>query len=313
MVLQRVVKPKTHKGRKFLENREPKIEENDKVAMFIKGGNTSQTVSQVLKEMYMLKKPTGIMMKRKNVVRPFEDQTTLEYFSEKNDASLFLFGSHSKKRPHNLVLGRFFDHHILDMVELGIENFRSMFEFQNDKCSHGTKPCVIFSGQDFEQLEDYAKLKSLLMDFFRGPKTEKIRLSGLELVLQVTAVDNKIYFRTFRTVLKKSGTKIPRVELEEIGPSLDWVVKRSMFGSDDLYKRANKKPSEAKKSKTQKNKSRTNLGDKMGRIHMQKQNLDTLQTRKMKGLKRKKGGDEVEGEAGEASESTNEKLRKMAE
>lgn len=28
-----------------------------------------------------------------------------EFFAKKTDASLFLFGSHNKKRPNNLVLG----------------------------------------------------------------------------------------------------------------------------------------------------------------------------------------------------------------
>lgn len=39
-----------------------------------------------------------------------------EFFSVRNDASLFIFGSHSKKRPHNLVLGMFF--HSLEHLTL---------------------------------------------------------------------------------------------------------------------------------------------------------------------------------------------------
>ena len=50
---------------------------------------------------------------RKNAeVRPFEagGEGALEHFSRKTDAALFALGSSSKKRPHNLVLGRFHDH-----------------------------------------------------------------------------------------------------------------------------------------------------------------------------------------------------------
>ena len=36
-------------------------------------------------------------------------------------------------------------------------------------------------------------------------------------------------------VLKKSGTRIPRVELEEMGPRMDLVLRRSHLASDDLF------------------------------------------------------------------------------
>jgi len=36
------------------------------------------------------------------------------------------YASHSKKRPHNLVIGRMFDFHLYDMVELGVERMKSI-------------------------------------------------------------------------------------------------------------------------------------------------------------------------------------------
>ncbi len=52
----------------------------------------------------MLKKPDVRQLTRNNDVRPFEDPSSLEFLAEKNECAAFLYCSHSKKRPNNLVL-----------------------------------------------------------------------------------------------------------------------------------------------------------------------------------------------------------------
>ena len=54
----------------------------------------------------------------------------MNFFCEKNDTSLFVVGSHSKKRPNNLTFIRMFGGQVLDMVEVGIENAKSLNEFK---------------------------------------------------------------------------------------------------------------------------------------------------------------------------------------
>lgn len=51
-------------------------------------------------------------------MRPFEagGESLLESHCARNNCSLFALGSHQKKRPHNLVLGRLFDFRLYDMV-----------------------------------------------------------------------------------------------------------------------------------------------------------------------------------------------------
>jgi len=53
-----------------------------------------------------------------------------EYLSEKNDASLILFGCSSKKRPNSLIMARTFDKEIIDMFEFGLESVKFMDEFK---------------------------------------------------------------------------------------------------------------------------------------------------------------------------------------
>uniref|UniRef100_A0A8C7AKD7 Ribosome biogenesis protein RPF2 homolog n=1 Tax=Neovison vison TaxID=452646 RepID=A0A8C7AKD7_NEOVI len=47
-------KPKTKRAKRFLEKREPKLSENIKNAMLIKGGNANSMVTQVLKDVNVI-------------------------------------------------------------------------------------------------------------------------------------------------------------------------------------------------------------------------------------------------------------------
>lgn len=69
------------------------------------------------------------------------------------------------------------------------------------------------------------------------------------------------------------------------GPSIDFSIRRTKIASDDLYKLSRKQPKQLKVGK-KKNISRDELGNKKGRVHMGKQKIDTVQTRKVKALRR---------------------------
>merc|ERR1711953_1112258 len=178
-------------------------------------------------------------------------------------------GSHNKKRPNNLIMGRLYDHKMLDMVEFGVQNFKAMSDFGCEKIPVGTKPCLLFSGSLFDTHDEIKRIKNLLVDFFRGPRVPKIRLQGLEHALQFTAVEKDdgkkvIYLRSYK------------IELE---------VRRTHMADEDYFNTACKKVKNVDKPKVIKNVSKDAFGSTIGRIHIPAQKIGTIQTRKMKGLK----------------------------
>lgn len=288
-VLQRVVKPRNQKSKRALEDREPKAIENNKGSLFIRGPNCTQKVIQCMKDLQSFKKPDCEFYGQKNDIRPFEDMSKVEFFGKKHDSSLFALGSSNKKRPDNLIIGRLYDHRMLDMIEFGVENYKAMSEFEGDKVPVATKPCLLFSGSLFETHDEMKRVKNLLADFFRGPRVPKIRLQGLEHALQFTAVEKDgkkvVHLRSYKIILKKSGTRIPRIELEEMGPRMDLVLRRTHLASDDLFSTACKQVKNVDKPKKAKNISKDAFGSKLGRVHIPAQKIGTIQTKKMKGLK----------------------------
>lgn len=163
-----------------------------------------------------------------------------------------------------------------------------------------------FASELFSTHPRFIQLKSMLMSFFNGEQVDEICLSGLEHVISVSCAptppslnstaDNasslpKVHIRAFTTRLLASGTKVPRVELTPMGPSLDLVMRRHEPADEEMLKQAMKRPKLKKKDvesglgKKRKNLEVDEMGDLRGRVHVGSQDLSKLQTRKMKGLK----------------------------
>lgn len=193
---------------------------------------------------------------------------------------------------------------MLDMLELYVvkDTVRTLSQFKCEKCKVGLKPLLSFSGTQFESpvANQYTLAKSIFTDFFRGGESSNVDVEGLQLMINFAAGEDpqdgspaKIQMRCWRIITKRSGQRVPRVEVEEMGPRIDFTVGRTKEAEASMWKEAMKKP-KGTEPKSKKNIETDIVGDKIGRIHLGKQDLTELQTRKMKGLKRGREADTEE-------------------
>lgn len=250
----------------------------------------SATVTDALRDIARLKFPLCNKLSRKNDILPFEDSSQLESLCEKSDCSLFVMGSHNKKRPNNLIFGRTFDFKALDLIELGILKYEPMSTDATKTNVVGSKPCILFQGNEFVQNDTMSKIKNYFLDFFRAEQVNKVDFFGLDHVVVLSTTQERILFRHYHVKhIADPASKVPRVELENIGPSLDLEIRRTRFADAELWKQACWKPQALIKSNKdeKKNISRNVFGDKIGRIHMEHQDLKKIALHKTRARKSK--------------------------
>lgn len=301
-----VARGRTGAGRRAIESRTPKVVEAPKSLLALKGHASSALCNAVLNDLCMLKKPLCKKLHRKNDLLPFETggEAHLENLARLNDCSLFTLVNHNKKRPHNIVFGRTFGFRILDMLEFGITNYKPLSQHKVLKSAPGSKPMLLFNGDDYGATETTRTLRSLLLDVFRGGmprnmyKNERddvvaLDLAGVDRIIIFTLRGEKsVLFRQYAVQLRKQeGSQLPRVVLKEAGPSFDLELRRSRLASDAMLAEAMKKPRDPAFVRKVKNVSRDNMGDKKGRLHLGKQDLNMLALARMKGLGKRRRAD----------------------
>jgi ribosome production factor 2 len=303
----------TTKGKRALAARAPKnIERAGKTTLVLQGATSSAVIKGVLQDIATIKHGEAHKMTRKNPgVRPFEGggETSLEFFAKKADAGCFALGTHQKKRPHCVTIGRFFDYHLFDCVEMLVRNYKGIREFGGTGAGAvaGSKPCLLFQGDDFETHEGLKLAKNILADIFRGRVVDRINLKGVDRVITCTALTNPggepvVMFRQYVIKYKKSGTRLPRVELAEMGPSFDFSCGRVRQAPPDVKREAYARSRVAKK---QKNVTHDALEGKVGRLYVEKQTgFESLGAAKMKGMKRERRAAAAEKQAEKQEEKT---------
>jgi ribosome production factor 2 len=234
----------------------------------------------------LLKRPNAISFSKKNVLRPFEDASSLEFWSNKNDASLFVVGLSTKKRPNGLVFVRMFDGKVLDMCEVGVDSFAGIHTFnvrsflssalgrslryniQTPKSTPGHKPLLHFASPLFNTHPRFIHLKTLLMAFFNGEVVDSICLPGLDHVISISLgptpeglnttgeevgadTDSKnlpkVHIRAYTVKFLASSTRIPQVALDPMGPFLDLSMRRQTLPDPEMLKQALRQPKLKKK------------------------------------------------------------------
>jgi ribosome production factor 2 len=303
---------------RYLKSTAPQLKEGGKNVLLLKGMKTSANMMAVLKELRALQAPAAKLLTKKNPITVFDDfagQQSLEFLMTKNDCSVFAMATHNKKRPNNFVLGRTFDRQLLDTAELGVTYFKSMHDYGGSvaKKRIGSKPVLLFQGDLWQQKAEYRNLQNLLTDFYRGDVVDKLVATGIDHIIVFTAAEDnrtvtpsaapiiRIHQRTYHVQLKKNpvaGAKTPAAYLTASGPDMDFVLRRTAWAAPELAAAARKQPFAVKRSAVKKKNQSTNLfGETIGKLHLDKQNVDKMGGRKAKALRRAEQAEKQEERA----------------
>ena len=286
-------KPKTHKGKLYLESLLPKLIEDPKQCLFINTANSSEIMRMILNDLYLLRKDYSKKLNKKEKIENLTNgRDSIEFLCEKNNCSLFTFASDIKKRPMDITFGFTFNRSILDAFNFEVTNYIPIEYFHNNNITIDSymKPLLFFQGELFESEFEYERVKKFFIDYFRLYDVETAIISELKRII-VISIDNNdkiIKIRNYQIEGEIKENNLNNINFIEIGPSLDLKERKFFIGDEEQYKKSLKQPKALMDIKKKNIKKNELLGIKEGVIHMQKQNLNAVSLKKYKKILGKK-------------------------
>jgi ribosome production factor 2 len=186
-------------------------------------------------------------------------------------------------------MGNLFENKLLDMFEFEVTNFLPIEYFKGDTHIDACmKPVVIFQGDIFETDFEYARLKKFLFEYFAMYDIEDLSISVLKRLVVISAAGDKtVKIRTYELNDFNEYSVKDKLELKEIGPSLDLKPRRIKLAPEDEYKQACRQPKLTSKTKS-KNETTNVLGEKRGRVYLTSQDLNQMSLKQYNRKNKKK-------------------------
>jgi ribosome production factor 2 len=246
----------------------------------------------VLNELYLMRKELSKKLnKKEKIFNIVQNKENVEFLCTKNNTAFFSLSSNNKKHPMDLTLGCLYDHQLLDSFEFEVTNFIPMSYFKEaSTINSDLKPIIIFQGELFESDFNYDRLKKLFIDYFQLLDRPNVTISELRrlIVISIENDEKIVKIRNYQINGDLSNkNSLPKVNLIEIGPSFDLKERKFLLADEVLYKKALKQPKGVKEVKEKNIEKNKILGEKRGRIHMQKQNLKAVSLKKFKKIMNK--------------------------
>lgn len=306
MEVEQKAKPKSHKAKKIIERKENILQKDPKHTVFMKGTKCSEIVTKAMRELHKMRDLdiSKWLLQKKNEILPFEDASAIERVADRHDAGFICFGSHNKKRPNNMIIHRMYNHHILDMLEVGIEELKTMQEYGNcESIEIGQQPILVFQGDAFDLSENFIRFKNMMIDFFRIKHLDELNILSAQRIITFTAksTEGNIVMQQFEAPkINEALAGQGQIDVKEIGPKIAMKIRRVRHPDRDTWKAATKiMKSKAKQLDKKRNISYNELGQRIGKAYIQHQDLSTL------ALKKQKRRKTAEGETGTNENAAN--------
>lgn len=193
----------------------------------------------------------------------FKDSDRTIKLMKKKKATLFI--SSNDKR---IIFGRTYDNQIVDMYKFKVNSMKSSADFEGVPAEICVKYFLLVQNVKDKRLEN------LMVDMFRQ-RSYEVDLHGIRYAW-ILSQNGEIVMLKYVRVLKDYS-------VEDIGPAFEIEQDKGFGCGEELWEKA----LNIKKVKKVKNVGKNIFKDKIGKIHIDRQDLKDIKLKKSKGYKNK--------------------------